>query len=265
LTAANYERLRQALDGWCVLEDASDVVQSLRVVKSPAELDYVRRAAAVADQALAAMLDTARPGGFEGDVIAAGQSAILRGGGDLAPGAQVLGSGTRAVLVRGTTGRRYFDAVDQLTIEWAASYRRYSVGIMRTVAIGQGNPRQERMFDVTKAALAAMTDAARVGEPVGRIDEAHRRIYDGAGFAVSRMAACGYSVGATFPPRFMDYPPLLYAGNPMPARPGMVLFLHAILADAQAGLAMSLGHTIVVTQHGAEVLSQLPLEYRICR
>jgi Xaa-Pro dipeptidase len=57
---------------------------------------------------------------------------------------------------------------------------------------------------------------------------------------------------------------MLYSGNPTPAAPGMVLFLHAILVDAPNNLAMSLGHTIVVGSAGAEVLSRLEPEYVVC-
>ena len=53
---------------------------------------------------------------------------------------------------------------------------------------------------------------------------------------------------------------MLYSGNSMPAQPGMVLFLHAMLADAEAGLAMSFGHTLVVTETGQEVLSRMEPE-----
>jgi Xaa-Pro dipeptidase len=75
------------------------------------------------------------------------------------------------------------------------------------------------------------------------------------------MAACGYSLGALYRPTWMDVPPMLYAGNPLPAAPGMVLFLHAILIDAPKNLAMSLGHTITITSTAAEVLSRLEPAY----
>jgi Xaa-Pro dipeptidase len=113
------------------------------------------------------------------------------------------------------------------------------------------------MHAVTRDAIAAMTEAAAPGEPLGRIDEAHRRVYDNAGYSVHRFAACGYSLGATYRPSWMDVPPMLYTGNPMPARPGMVLFLHAICPNADSGLAMSIGHTILITENGREVLSRL--------
>ena len=54
---------------------------------------------------------------------------------------------------------------------------------------------------------------------------------------------------------------MLYAGNATPAESGMVLFMHAILADGDAMLAMSLGHTVVVTDEAADVLSRHPLDH----
>ena len=263
LRAHQYEALKTSLDGWCRLEDTSDLARTLRLVKSPAELAYVRRAAALADASLTAMLDAAGPGAFEGDIAAAGQAAILSGGGDVAPSGPVLGSGERALLVRSATGYRTLDAVDQLTLEFAASYRHYCACLMRTVAIGSGSDAHRAMFSVTTDALAAMTDAARADRPLGEIDDAHRRVYDAAGYGEARMAACGYSLGASFRPTWMDVPPMLYSGNPLVARPGMVLFLHAILIDAPQELAMSLGHTIVIGETGAEVLSKRTPEYTV--
>jgi Xaa-Pro dipeptidase len=261
LTAANYELVRRALAGRCELVDASPVVRRLRLVKSPAELAYVRRAAELADDALAVMIEAARPGAFEGDIAAAGQSAIYRGGGDVPPSGPVLASGERALLVRNSTGATHLGADDQLTLEFCGSFRRYCACLMRTLAIGRDDPRRRRMFDVTKEALLAMTEATRPGRPLGEIDDAHRRVYDAAGFGHARMAACGYSLGATYRPSWMDVPPMLYSGNETPAEPGMVLFMHAILADADAMLAMSLGHTVVVADSGADVLSRHPLDH----
>lgn len=262
LLAKNYDQVRNRLDGWCRLEDGSMVVRGLRVTKSPAEIAYVRKAADLADRSLEAMCAEARPGAYEGAIAAAGTAAILAGGGDPPPSGPVLGSGEEALLVRSSTGYRSLDAEDQLTLEFAATYRHYNACLMRTLPIGRGHARQEEMFEVTRDALQAMTEAAKVGRPLGEIDAAHRRVFDAAGFGHARMSACGYSLGATYRPSWMDVPPMLYLGNPLPAAPGMILFLHAILADAEAGLAMSLGHTILVRYEGPEVLSGLTPEYR---
>ncbi len=108
-------------------------------------------------------------------------------------------------------------------------------------------------------AVAAMTAEARPGRALGAIDEAHRRVFDAAGYREQRLAACGYALGATYRPSWMDVPLMLYAGNPLPAVPGMRLFLHVIIGDAESGLAVGLGHSLLVTEAGPEVLNKVSL------
>src|SRR5260370_4387753 len=100
---------------------------------------------------------------------------------------------------------------------------------MRTVARGKGNHRRRAMFEATRDALAAMTEAVRPGRPLGGIDDAHRRVFDVAGYGTLRLGACGYSLGATFRPAWMDGPAMIYSGNPPPAPPGVVLFPPTLL------------------------------------
>ena len=82
------------------LVDASDLVSLLRRDKSPAEIDYHRRAAVLADDAFDAALQTTRAGTFEGDILAAMQGAVFKGGGDYAGNEFVIGSGPAALLRR---------------------------------------------------------------------------------------------------------------------------------------------------------------------
>ena len=141
LTARNGQRLSAALDGFCTLTDASDLVSRLRVVKSPAELAYVRRAAELADAALAEAWRLTKPGAFEGDILAAMQGAVFRGGGDDPANEYIIGSGPNALLCRYVTGRRRLDADDMLTLEFAGAYRHYHSCLMRTLSVGSVDPR----------------------------------------------------------------------------------------------------------------------------
>ena len=115
---------------------------------------------------------------------------------------------------------------------------------MRTVAIGEGE--RDSAANVRGDARGACRDD-RGGEtgPAARRDRrcAPPGLRHGGIRLTARMSACGYSLGATYRPTWMDVPPMLYSGNATPAAPGMVLFLHAILIDASQNLAMSLGHT----------------------
>ena len=261
LTGAAYEQVRRAMAGWCQLEDASDLVRGLRAVKSRAEIAYVRQSARLADNALLAMLEASKPGVLDTTITAAGLSVILEGGGDVPPAGPLVNAGSRALYGRSVCGAHRIGDVDQVTIEFAASFHRYTACLMRTAVVGRSSSYQEEMFIIATEALAAMTEAARPGRPLGEIDDAHRRVFDAAGHRLNRYSACGYSLGATYRPSWMDVPPMLYSGNRAPARPGMVLFLHAMLPDTERGLAMSAGYTVLITNTGCEVLSQAPLEF----
>lgn len=259
LTGRNLKRVETALDGFCALEEASDIVTRLRAVKSPAEIAYVREAARLADVALDRAVEKAAPGAFEGEVLAALQGAIFAGGGDFPANEVIIGSGPRALLFRYAAGMRHMDPVDQLSLEWAGSYRHYHAAMMRTLAVGEASAYQRHLHAAVLEATEAMTEALAPGRPVGEVDEAHRRVLDAAGLREHRFAACGYSLGTTFSPNWMDWP-MLYAGNSIEAEPGMVFFLHCIVTDSDRGAAMSLGRTCLVTETGREVLSSQPLD-----
>ncbi len=260
LTARNGLRLQAALDGFCELVDASELVSRLRVVKSAAEVVYLRRAAVLADQALEAAWPLARPGAFEGDILAAMQGAIFAGGGDYPGNEFIIGSGPGALLCRYYSGRRHLDTEDQLTLEWAGVERHYHAAMMRTLRVGAVPPRQVEMHRVARDALLAVEEALRPGRPLGEAFDAHARTLDAAGYQAHRLNACGYAMGATFSPNWMDWP-MLYHGNPLEAAPGMAFFVHIIIFDNERGLAMTLGRTSLITEAGAEPLSAAALDF----
>lgn len=259
LTARNGKRLEAALMGFATLVDASFLVTRLRLVKSQAEITFVRRAAALADDALDAALPLAVAGGEEAEILAAMQSAVIRGGGDDPANEFIIGSGPQALLCRYYTGRRRLDSNDQLTLEWAGAYRHYHAAMMRTIPIGAVPERQREMHKVAVDALLAVEDALRPGNLVGEAFDAHARTIDAAGMSEARMNACGYSLGAVYAPNWMDWP-MLYHGNPIRIESGMVFFCHMIIFDDAAGLAMTLGRTSLVGTRGAEPLSRGTLE-----
>jgi len=266
LTGRNWQRLSVTLDGFCTTEDASDLVSRLRLIKSPAELVYVRRAAELADAALEAAWASSGPGAFEGDILAAMQGAVFAGGGDYPGNEYIIASGRDALLCRYFTGRRHLDADDQLTLEFAGAYRHYHACMMRLIRIGKPAARQAHMYatctealDETMATLKPGASMGRVFEAHARVFEAHARVFDAAGYRDHRLNACGYSLGTTFAPNWMDWP-MFYANNPVEAAPGMVFFLHMILADSDAELGASVGETVMVTEQGCERLTKSSLD-----
>lgn len=259
LTAYNWRRLEASLDGFCTLEDASDLVSRQRLVKSEAELEYVRKAAALADDALEAAIDLTREGAFEGDILAAMHSAIFSGGGDYPGNEFIISSGKDALLCRYYSGRRHLEASDQLTLEHAGIYRHYHACLMRTLLTGSAHPDHVAMFDACADAMQACMEALAPGRPIGGVFDAHARVLDAAGFREHRMNACGYSLGTTYTPTWMDWP-MFYHGNAVEAAPDMIFFIHIIIANSETHRAMTLGQTVRVTDAGCERLSRLPLE-----
>ena len=259
LTGRRWEMVKAALDGFCAWEDASDLVSRLRLVKSDAEIAYVRRAGQLADDALEAAQNTAKPGTPEQDVLAAMHDAIFRGGGDYAASRFIIGAGERALMVRNFTGYGTIGDNDQLQLEFGGAYRHYHSCLMRTILTGTPDPRQVRMHAVTVDALKACQDACKPGATFADIFDAHAKALDSAGFGEQRLNACGYSLGALYPPTWMDWP-MIYADNPVVIEPNMVIFMHMILLDGDSGLVMSSGETALVTATGCESLSRLSLD-----
>jgi Xaa-Pro dipeptidase len=259
LTAHNWRRVEAALDGFCALKDASDLVSGFRVVKSPAEIKYALRAAELADDALDQAVELTRPGAFEGDILAAMHGAVFRGGGDYPGNEYIIGSGHDALLVRYFTGRRHLCDKDQLTLEFAGVYRHYHACLMRTIVIGQPDPEHIAMHRACVDAMRACMEALKPGHPIGGVFDAHARTFDAAGFQAHRLSACGYSLGATYTPTWMDWP-MFYTGNAFVAQPNMVFFLHMILMNSVANRAMTLGQTVQVTADGCVPLSRTSLE-----
>jgi Xaa-Pro dipeptidase len=260
LTDRTGRALHAAIPG---LIDASDLIRALRRVKSPAEIEMHRRAAALSDDALDQAIALARPGAYEGDILAAMQGAVFKGGGDYAGNEFILGSGGGALLCRYYSGRRHLSATDQLTLEWSGTYARYHAAMMRTLLVGRASDHHRRMHEAAVEALEACEQAIRPGAPMGDVYDAHARVFDARGLSHARLKACGYGMGAVYNPIWVDFP-MFYEGNPLTIQEGQVFFLHMILMDSAAGEAMTLGHSVLVRPDGIERLSRHSLDLLLC-
>lgn len=259
LTMANGRRVEARLSGRAELVEASDLVPALRLVKSPAEIAYVREAARIADAGWTRALSAMGPGAEEAEILAALQGGMFAEGGDYPANPTILGSGELALLCRFQSGRRRLDARDQVTVEWAGVARQYHVANMRCAVIGAPRPEHVRMHAAAREALEECEAALRPGRPMAEVFAAHARVLDARGLGAHRLNACGYSLGARFAPSWMD-PQMFYEGAPTIMAENMVFFLHMILADSDTGTAMSLGRTSLIGPGGAEPLSTLTLD-----
>ena len=259
LTGANCRKLDNQLQSFAEMVDASHVVSRLRLIKSPAEIAYARRAAELSDAALDAALPLIKPGADEADILAAMQGAVFSGGGDYPANEFIIGSGEDALLCRYKAGRRQLTATDQLTLEWAGVFAHYHAPMMRTVIIGEPTPRHVELYEACRLSLDAITAILRPGTTFGQVFDAHAEVIDERGLTRHRLNACGYSVGARFTPSWMEHQ-MFHAGNPLEIAPDMTLFVHMIIMDSETGTAMTLGQTYLTTQDAPESLSAKSLD-----
>lgn len=259
LTGANCRKLDNQLQSFAELIDASYVVSRLRLIKSPAEIAYARRAAELSDAALDAALPLIKPGADEADILAAMQGAVFSGGGDYPANEFIVGSGEDALLCRYKAGRRKLTETDQLTLEWAGVFAHYHAPMMRTVIVGEPTPRHVELYEACRLSLDAITAILRPGNTFGEVFDAHADVMDERGLTRHRLNACGYAVGARFTPSWMEHQ-MFHTGNPLQIAPDMTLFVHMIIMDSETGTAMTLGQTYLTTADAPESLSAKPLD-----
>ena len=263
LTGRNAIRLNDTLKNFANLYDKSELVSCFRVVKSDSEIVLVRKAAKLADDAMEIAWKYARAGQSEAKILAEMQKIIFEGGGDYPANEFIIGSGKNALLCRYQSEKQILQSTDQLSIEWAGTYKHYHSCLFRTILIGKVNDKQKKMYAACIKALSACEQKLKPGNKAGDVFDAHAEVFDRLDYKKSRMNACGYSLGTTFSPNWMDWP-MLYNGNPHTIQPGNVFFMHMILMDSENQLAMNLGETYLVTEKGNERLGKKKLDLVIC-
>ena len=259
LTGRNTIRLNKSLENFCKVEDQSELITKLRVIKSDEELVYVKKAAELADRALDEAWKYTKAGASEAKILAEMQRAVLEGGGDYPANEYIIGSGDNALLCRYQAEKRNLSDTDQLSLEWAGTFKHYHSAMFRTISIGKADSKHIKMHEACVDALTNCVKTLIPGKTVGNVFDAHAKTFDNLGFKKARMNACGYSLGSTFSPNWMDWP-MLYTGNPYVITPGNVFFMHMILMDSDSNLAMNLGETYLVTENGNERLGKQKLD-----
>ncbi len=259
LTGRNTLRLNKSLENYCSITDKSDLITKLRVVKSKEEIVYVKKAAELADKALEEVWKIAKAGVSESKILAEMNRVIFEGGGDYPANEFIIGSGKNALLCRYQAEKQILNKQDQLTIEWAGTYRHYHSAMFRTIPVGRVDNKHYKMFEACLQTLKNCEEKLKPGNEIGEVFDIHAKTFDNLGFRKARMNACGYSLGSTFSPNWMDWP-MIYTGNQYKIEKGNIFFMHMILMDSENALAMNLGETYLVTEYGNERLGKQKLE-----
>jgi Xaa-Pro dipeptidase len=259
-----YKKLVDALPGvrWV---DGSGLVESGRLVKSPAEIEYIRAAATAAMAGMRSALDAAQVGGTENDVAAAVYQATLQNGSEYPGSPPYVISGERSGLPHGTWEGRALRDGDIVFLEFSGCVKRYSAAMMRAAFIGTPPPAVTGRAEAILDGLGSAIDTIRAGVTSGEVDAACRDTILGYGFG-DFTHETGYSIGVCYPPGWNESHIMnLHPGDETVLQPNMVFHLVPSLIVPELNGHVGFSETVVVTETGCEVLTDkvVPRELQV--
>jgi Xaa-Pro dipeptidase len=258
LNVRDYGHLEEVLG--TKFEDGSGLVEGVRVIKSPLELEYIRTAACITEAGMRAAYEAIQEGRTENDVVAECYRAMVAAGSEFFSSGPILTSGEKSGIAHTTFHRRTLKEGDPILIEIGGVWNRYTGALMRTAAVGKVSGEVQRMYDACVEALGATLGAIRPGARSEEVQAACQEVIDRRGYEPNFRKRIGYSLGIGFAPgwgegHIMD----LKHHDSRELRPGMVF--HVVPALRQNGeYGVGLSETVTVTEKGVEVITNFPRE-----
>jgi len=256
LSYEEYRRLRRRHRGR--LRDVGGRVSRLRVVKDAAEIAVMRRAAALTDEALAAVVGHGLVGRREADVAWDLLSEYHRLGADGEAFPAIVAAGAHGAQAHAIPGERVIAAGELVVIDTGARLDGYCSDITRTFAAGEPTDELRRVYDVVLAAQLAGLAAVRDGaHGRGDVDAAARAVIAAAGYGEKFGHGTGHGVGL----EVHEAPGLgRTRGDPLAA--GMICTVEpGIYIEGLVGVRIE--DTVLVTESGCERLTAFPKELQV--
>ncbi len=192
-TVRERERLETLAPGrW---KAAGELVERLRAVKDAGEVDAIRRAVAVAQDALAAVLPTVRAGQRELDVGAALEHALRVRGSEWHPFQTIVASGPRAALPHARTSERVIGPGDWLLLDFGAQVDGYCADLTRTVVVGAADEKQKLVHEVVRQAQRRALEGLRAGMTGREGDALAREVIAQRGYGEAFGHSLGHGLG----------------------------------------------------------------------
>lgn len=237
--------------------DASGILKSQRIVKSPAEIDYLRQSARITEQGIEAAATAVQPGMTDNDIAAVGAEALLAGGSEFMSMQPIVTVGQRSSVIHTNHKRCKVQEGDTVFLEFGAVWQRYTAPMMRTVVAGKPSARMRTVFDGCRRVVDALQAAMIPGRTFDSAARAAEHAMAPLADEVFFSGVFGYTVGAQFPPSWVEGSGFIARGEPAEFRPGMVFHLPICLRiPGQWGMGCS--DTVLVAEGGAEPLTNNP-------
>lgn len=234
--------------------DVTQKIMRLRTIKSPTEIEYMRKAAEFSDLAFEAMAEILGPGASELDVLAAVQSKLALAGSEYPALPFIIASGWRSGTFHAVPSSKIIEAGDPLLFEFTGSWKRYNSNLCRTVVAGKASDRLLDLWKINYESFWRPFELIRPGASVSDIDRLSRDIR--GQYSDFIVARAGFGMGLSYPPTFAQYPDIL-VGDKTVLEPGMIFSLEPSISQFE-GVTISYGYNILVTESGAEILQKTP-------
>lgn len=177
------------------LVPTSGLVEELRAIKDPAELDRIAAAAAIADDALAGVVSQLANRPSEAEVATELEAAMRRAGAEGPAFDTIVAAGPNSAQPHHQPGTRRIERGDLVVIDMGAMVDGYRSDMTRTFCIGEPTAEQRRLLDVVQAAHDAGVAVARPGVRTEQVDAAARSVVRDAGWAEHFVHPTGHGLG----------------------------------------------------------------------
>ena len=244
------------------LVDANAILGAPRVVKSPAEMAYMRRAAGYANAGLEAARKFARPGVTEIALTAEIEGAMRRAGSDYWAITTELASGPRTPGGHGAARARTIGSGDLVHAEFAGVENRYHAVTLHTFSLGDPGKRARELYELCRISLEAGERACQIGAPVAAVEEASLLPLRAAGLEDKFLMRFGYGIGIAYPPIWLEALEICRESSQV-MQANTTFVLHSCIELEDEGIGIIQGGTYALTQGGLERLTgggAVPLE-----
>ena len=252
-TAYCYEKLKKGLPNAKIL-DAERLVNWVRVEKSIAEIEYMKKAATISEMAMKTAMEIISPDVRQCDAVAEIQRTLFRGtpeyGGEYASIATLLPTGKGTSASHLTASDKKFVNGEATIIELSGTYKRYHAPMARTINLGQPDQKKLDAMKATNEALEEGINASKPGNTANDVAEKFWGVLDKHG--IKKESRTGYSIGIGYPPDWGEHTLNIYKGDMTELKPNICYHMIAVMQFGDWGVESS--ESIRITESGNELL-----------
>lgn len=193
LTVKAHEAI--ATGGGLELVPTTGVIEEFRKIKTPEEIEKLRKSCAIADRALARLLEVLRPGVTEKEMAAELALYLVKEGSDPQPYGGILISGKRCSLLHGIPSDKVLEKGDFVLMDFGGAYKGYLADMTRTVVLGKATEEQKEVYALERSMFESALGKMRAGSTAVEVFEASIKPLEGSRYMGYHYTGIGHGIG----------------------------------------------------------------------